>query len=88
MREVISVHVGQAGVQIGNACCELSFHSRPPAVAVRVDPCDRRVVLSFGMHVCFVCGDTEAQCFPPAGELYTVEHGLGVSSLLPILLHR
>ena len=21
MREVISVHVGQAGVQIGNACC-------------------------------------------------------------------
>lgn len=23
MREVISVHVGQAGVQIGNACCEL-----------------------------------------------------------------
>lgn len=22
MREVISVHVGQAGVQIGNACCE------------------------------------------------------------------
>jgi hypothetical protein len=33
MREVISVHVGQAGVQIGNACCEffsplffLAFH--------------------------------------------------------------
>jgi tubulin alpha len=23
MREVISVHVGQAGVQIGNACWEL-----------------------------------------------------------------
>jgi len=22
MREVISLHVGQAGVQIGNACCE------------------------------------------------------------------
>jgi hypothetical protein len=22
MREVISVHVGQAGVQIGNACCK------------------------------------------------------------------
>ena len=21
MREVISVHVGQAGIQIGNACC-------------------------------------------------------------------
>jgi hypothetical protein len=25
MREVISIHVGQAGVQIGNACCELDF---------------------------------------------------------------
>lgn len=24
MREVISVHVGQAGVQIGNACCKSS----------------------------------------------------------------
>lgn len=28
MREVISVHVGQAGVQIGNACCELSWYLR------------------------------------------------------------
>ena len=26
MREVISVHVGQAGVQIGNACCKLRLH--------------------------------------------------------------
>lgn len=25
MREVISVHVGQAGVQIGNACCKFSL---------------------------------------------------------------
>jgi len=25
MREVISLHVGQAGVQIGNACCELPY---------------------------------------------------------------
>ena len=25
MREVISVHVGQAGVQIGNACCKFDF---------------------------------------------------------------
>jgi hypothetical protein len=24
MREVISLHVGQAGVQIGNACCKLT----------------------------------------------------------------
>jgi tubulin alpha len=27
MREVISVHVGQAGVQIGNACCEPLFYT-------------------------------------------------------------
>ena len=27
MREVISVHVGQAGVQIGNACCK--FQNTP-----------------------------------------------------------
>ena len=26
MREVISVHVGQAGVQIGNACCKFQKH--------------------------------------------------------------
>lgn len=25
MREVISLHVGQAGVQIGNACCKLAY---------------------------------------------------------------
>ena len=25
MREVISVHVGQAGVQIGNACCKCPY---------------------------------------------------------------
>jgi tubulin alpha len=29
MREVISIHVGQAGVQIGNACCTFAlFPSR------------------------------------------------------------
>ena len=27
MREVISVHVGQAGVQIGNACCKSYFNA-------------------------------------------------------------
>ena len=27
MREVISIHVGQAGVQIGNACCESFFRN-------------------------------------------------------------
>ena len=32
MREVISVHVGQAGVQIGNACCKFValIQSIPP----------------------------------------------------------
>lgn len=28
MREVISLHVGQAGVQIGNACCECIVSKR------------------------------------------------------------
>ena len=30
MREVISVHVGQAGVQIGNACCKFLFFCFDP----------------------------------------------------------
>ena len=29
MREVISVHVGQAGVQIGNACCKFFLFKSP-----------------------------------------------------------
>ena len=33
MREVISVHVGQAGVQIGNACCKFSRFS-----PIKMDP--------------------------------------------------
>ena len=30
MREIVSIHVGQAGVQIGNACWELFWCARPP----------------------------------------------------------
>ena len=36
MREVISLHVGQAGVQIGNACCK----SLPPLIASFALKCD------------------------------------------------
>jgi hypothetical protein len=36
MREVISVHVGQAGVQIGNACCK---YASLPYVPVRAVLC-------------------------------------------------
>ena len=53
MREVISVHVGQAGVQIGNACCKSYF---------------------------MLCVDNKLLVIYAAGELYTAEHGLGVSS--------
>ena len=52
MREVISVHVGQAGVQIGNACCK---------------PAHSYIIYRFN------------QLIYAAGELYTAEHGLGVS---------
>ena len=55
MREVISVHVGQAGVQIGNACCK-------PANYSNICPCQ------FNKSIY------------ASGELYTAEHGLGVSS--------
>ena len=33
MREVISVHVGQAGVQIGNACCMCFFLFYAPVLS-------------------------------------------------------
>lgn len=32
MREVISIHIGQAGVQIGNACCKLTRYHPSSAV--------------------------------------------------------
>ena len=43
MREVISIHVGQAGVQIGNACCELPLSIR---VAPRTDNTQGSCILS------------------------------------------
>lgn len=49
MREVISVHVGQAGVQIGNACCMsfslfFFFHDYTFMVATMVGCTPKRVV--------------------------------------------
>jgi hypothetical protein len=39
MREVISIHIGQAGIQVGNACWELYCleHGIQPDGQVRVD---------------------------------------------------
>lgn len=34
MREVVSIHVGQAGVQIGNACCK-SISTPQPRLFLR-----------------------------------------------------
>ena len=48
MREVISIHVGQAGVQIGNACCEYPVHLSSPVICMRIDSHDRRVESSAG----------------------------------------
>lgn len=48
MREVISVHVGQAGVQIGNACCKsLVFNKRSAYIRYHEKRERRRVVLLF-----------------------------------------
>ena len=44
MREVISIHVGQAGVQIGNACCKFdSLHGvvEAPQIYVAATPTRR-----------------------------------------------
>jgi len=34
MREVISLHVGQAGVQIGNACCKETYLLYPFSILI------------------------------------------------------
>lgn len=41
MREVISVHVGQAGVQIGNACCKYSTTHVSSAASTAHSRCRR-----------------------------------------------
>lgn len=78
MREVISVHVGQAGVQIGNACCELFFQLQP-SFCHRHERRDGRRALP-----CFYRQNIPYEKWRDAdpinpGELYTVEHGLSVS---------
>ena len=49
MREVISVHVGQAGVQIGNACCKYLFY-----IVNDGSSAEKRVLHAFGCRVCLV----------------------------------
>lgn len=41
MREVISIHIGQAGIQVGNACWELYCleHGIQPDGQVRASSC-------------------------------------------------
>ena len=59
MREVISVHVGQAGVQIGNACCKSHspFPAHPDVESGKATSKTRRYVFcarlaSFRVHCC------------------------------------
>jgi hypothetical protein len=54
MREVISVHVGQAGVQIGNACCEFSPQSSSSFLCNHKCGFERRVVVQFDRFLCRV----------------------------------
>lgn len=57
MRECISIHIGQAGIQVGNACWELyclehgiqvRFQMRFVLVSIL------GLVLGLGLNVCFV----------------------------------
>lgn len=82
MREVISVHVGQAGVQIGNACCKFSkILFIMSKYAWELD--SKRKTRRIDLYKCFWLlnkwRDTDSIIFE--GELYTVEHGLSVSRL-------
>ena len=57
MREVISIHVGQAGVQIGNACCEylcprLSSRSIR-SLSDNALPTGELYTIEHGLTVCF-----------------------------------
>ena len=49
MREIISIHVGQAGVQMGNACWELYCleHGIQPDGMIPVDPTNQEPDDSF-----------------------------------------
>jgi tubulin alpha len=77
MREVISVHVGQAGVQIGNACCMSFLVLLPPSFFPFVcSVLHRHMTRQLGGQNLFMWYDLLIRL---SGELYTVEHGLSVS---------
>ena len=80
MREVISLHVGQAGIQIGNACCKSSLSDqafvalgalRDNAVLIALKS---RMILMYCLILWRI------------GELYTVEHGLNVCTCIILSL--
>jgi hypothetical protein len=53
MREVISVHVGQAGVQIGNACCKYALSARIRVFFVSRRDTIRRNAFRFSEHALY-----------------------------------
>lgn len=77
MREVISVHVGQAGVQIGNACCERSFYFiyRVLTISHRYAP-GELYTLEHGLSVCISILSSS----PKVLKLQIVSHSLTVAS--------
>jgi hypothetical protein len=81
MREVISVHVGQAGVQIGNACCKYYALSGARFPKKLLEKICRSVVFPCFSSFCKLHVEHEADVVIIAGELYTVEHGLSVNRI-------
>ena len=75
MREVISIHIGQAGVQMGNACW---WVCHPVAICATlsqyVPPCRN---LCHPVKVFFVI------LFPLTRELYCLEHGIHPDGSIP-----
>ena len=69
MREVISIHIGQAGVQMGNACW---WVCHPVAICATllqyVPPCCRFFFVIL---------------FPLTRELYCLEHGIHPDGSIP-----
>ena len=69
MREVISIHIGQAGVQMGNACW---WVCHPVAICAPllqyVPPC---------------CSFFVVILFPLTRELYCLEHGIHPDGSIP-----
>jgi len=51
MREIISIHIGQAGIQVGNSCWELYCLEH----GINPDGTMPRYPASFYDHYCFMC---------------------------------